>query len=210
MSGYNNAILHKLWLRASLLGDEIVDIITPVLDNPAFSVCSGSGRPGMHHYGDGGLLAHTAEVVDLCFVTMQTIHISPLVDDRLMFLSAFWHDVGKMWDHALVQTKGPTIGSGGVGTIDPPVFEWGYTDHKRLIHHISRSVLEFNKAVDAYHADHGPYLTQDEINSVTHAILSHHGRHEYHSPVTPQTKMAWILHLCDSISARVYDTDLPQ
>lgn len=152
----------------------------------------------MHHYGDGGLLIHTAEVVDLCFVTLQTIPIRPLIDDRLMFLAAFWHDVGKMWDHVRHDTE-DNIGH-----------QWGYTNHRTMIHHISRSVLEFNKAVDNYHADHGPYLTQNEVDSVTHAILAHHGRHEYHSPVTPQTKIAWILHLCDSISARVYDTELPQ
>lgn len=197
---YDNPALYKLWRRAALLGDQIVDIITPVLDNPNFAICSGAGKVGSHHYGDGGLAIHTAEVVDLCFVTMQTIPIRPLIDDRLMFLAAFWHDVGKMWDHVRLVSLDRE-------DVDP---EWGYTDHRRMIHHISRSALEFNKAVDNYHHEHGPYLTQSEIDSVTHAILSHHGRHEYHSPVTPQTKMAWILHLCDSISARVYDTDEPQ
>lgn len=42
--------------------------ITPVLEDSNFSIWSGSGKPEHHHYGDGGLIKHTWEVVNLCMV----------------------------------------------------------------------------------------------------------------------------------------------
>ena len=50
----------------------------------------------------------------------------------------------------------------------------------------------------------------DEHDEVLHAILSHHGRREYGSPVSPSTRIAWLLHLCDSISARMFDCNIFQ
>jgi 23S rRNA maturation-related 3'-5' exoribonuclease YhaM len=50
-------------------------------------------------------------------------------------------------------------------------------------------------------------MEQSEIDEVTHAILSHHGQREWGSPVRPATKLAWILHTCDMMSARVNDCD---
>ena len=42
---------------------------------------------------------------------------------------------------------------------------------------------------------------------VLHVILSHHGNRLAGSPVAPKTREAWIIHLCDGISARLYDAD---
>jgi 3'-5' exoribonuclease len=42
---------------------------------------------------------------------------------------------------------------------------------------------------------------------VTHNILSHHGQREWGSAVAPYSREAWILHLCDGLSARIDDCD---
>jgi 23S rRNA maturation-related 3'-5' exoribonuclease YhaM len=50
-------------------------------------------------------------------------------------------------------------------------------------------------------------LFKDIEDEVLHAILAHHGFQEFGSPVQPNSKVAWLLHLCDSISARMDDVD---
>jgi 23S rRNA maturation-related 3'-5' exoribonuclease YhaM len=80
--------------------------------------------------------------------------------------------------------------------------KWKGTEHKRTIHHISRSAITWNRACAFHEFDYGKYA-----DSVTHNILSHHGQREWGSPVMPKTKAAWLLHLCDGISARMNDAD---
>jgi 3'-5' exoribonuclease len=93
-----------------------------------------------------------------------------------------------MWDYEKV--GGPWTGE-----------EWVGTNHKRLVHHISRSAIEWSKAVETTNS------CRDIEESVLHAILAHHGRREYGSPVAPNSRLAWILHLSDQMSARMNDCD---
>lgn len=191
------------FLKAKAETFNCMDVCSYIFDDPRFAICSGSGKPHQHHNGDGGLVIHTAEVVRLCL----TINLGdwtvngpvPIVSCKQLFLAAFFHDVGKMWDYQRVS-------SGGNSPDDPIVTSWTGTTHRRNIHHISRSALTWQKAVDK--ADAYPNKTlysQEFVDEVLHAILSHHGMREWGSPVTPNSKLAWILHLCDGLSARLDD-----
>lgn len=159
------------------------EICKPILDDFRFKLWSGSSKKGQHHYGMGGLLTHTTEVVTY---SLDMSKYYPEINKGLLFLSAFFHDVGKMWDYAPIK--------------DNDYSEWTSTEHKYKIHHISRSALEFNKCAFLYLS-----LSSKEIDEVTHCILSHHGLREWGSPVRPKTQMSWLLHLCDGISARLND-----
>lgn len=145
--------------------------------------CSGCSHPDGHHYGRGGLIRHVEEVINTCMMMGSTYK----ADLQELYLSALFHDVGKSWDYK--QTS---------------VFyeDWGSTDHKFKIHHITRSVLVWNELTK-------DKFDQDLIDRVTHNILSHHGRREWGSPVEPQTKEAWILHTCDTLSARADEFRTP-
>ncbi len=175
-----NAELAHLGIYAEDLG--VLDIANEVIKNEKFRIWSGSPHPDMHHYGNYGLLIHTAEVIHLCLSSIDTLDLRLKVDTRLMFLAALFHDFGKIEDYECVD---------GV---------WQSTEHKYKIYHITKSYLLWNQAV----AKHG--FDAKEADEISHAILAHHGRLEWKSPVTPRTKMAWILHLCDNMSARVCDT----
>jgi 3'-5' exoribonuclease len=156
-----------------------------VLSEPRFMIWSGSSRPDQHHYGKHGLIEHVAEVIDLCEVNNAYFSVDGKgVDDQKLFLAALFHDVGKIWDYE------PT---------NPDMTEWKDVDHKYKIHHISRSVIVWNQAVDI------TGMIINNVDEVTHAILSHHGLKEWGSPVQPETRLAWLLHLCDSMSARMDD-----
>ena len=158
-----------------------------VLADPRFILWSGSSRPDQHHYGVGGLVTHTTEVVKLCLANNELL--SNKLNNTELFLSALFHDCGKMWDY------GP---SGPEGSPDYNV--WVSMPHKRSIHHISRSAIEWNLAAKSE-------IREALLDAVTHNILSHHGQRAWGSPVAPKSGAAWMLHLCDGISARMNDCD---
>ena len=163
-----------------------------LLNDPRFPQWSGSSRTNQHHYGTGGLIIHVSEVVNMCLMMRKNWY--PRVNERVLFLAALMHDWGKLWDYE------PVIGSVQVELSDvTSETQWQGTDHKRHIHHISRSAIEWAKAV----ACSGE--CKDIEDEVSHAILSHHGQREWGSPVAPNTHVAWLLHCCDMISARMND-----
>lgn len=169
-----------------------LDVADVVIQNKEFQIWSGSSRPSVHHYGTCGLIVHTTEVVDLCLDTNAYLtQCGKGADSRELFLAALFHDIGKTYDYA------PTTEIDG---IDHETF-WGSTDHKRRIYHVSRSALIWNEAATVHSID--PTVREN----VLHTILAHHGRREWGSPVSPATRAAWILHLCDSLSARTDDCD---
>jgi 3'-5' exoribonuclease len=139
---------------------------------------SGSSKPEVHHYGENGLAQHTMEVIDLC---MKACEVNPKPVKEILFLAALFHDVGKAWDYKETSTGA-----------------WEPTLHKNRIHHISRSTWIWRECADEL-------VSEFLIDEISHCILSHHGRREWGSPVLPQTPEAYVLHLCDSISARLFE-----
>lgn len=189
-----------LYLRDIAAQHGCGDIASIVLDDPRFPVWSGSSGPHQHHYGDGGLARHTAEVVRLCLANIETLKLSTTAPSwgvpsgREAFLAALFHDYGKIWDYEFWPAHTDTTGHHHPD-------EWRSTPHKRLVHHISRSAIEWSRAVDRFPA------YRDIEEPVLHAILAHHGLREWGSPVAPKTRLAWLLHLCDGLSARFDDAD---
>ncbi len=147
-----------------------------------FETWSGSGVKGQHHYGDGGLAIHTFEVIDLMF---KMTHALPYhFDYRVMFLAGLYHDIGKIYDYAFDSER-----------------DWFSTNHKREIHHISKSAMIF------YERAYNISLDFKVRDAIIHCILSHHGCREHGSPVMPNTREAWLLHLADNASARANDCE---
>ena len=165
----------------------VKDTSDVVLFDPRFILWSGSSKPEQHHYGKGGLVIHTAEVVDLALRNNAFFPPEKQVDRKHLFLAALFHDAGKMWDYKPV--------------VEGYYDSWTSTVHKRQIHHISRSGLVWSKA----HDQHRPEgVVHDDV---LHAILAHHGQRDWGSPVSPNTRLAIMLHLCDNMSARMDDID---
>jgi 3'-5' exoribonuclease len=175
-------MIDKLKFLARFYG--VSDIANVVLENERFSYWSGSSSPLSHHYGNGGLATHVLEVVELCMSTNEYFYPNKDVNKQKLFLAALFHDAGKMWDYEY----------------DSSTKEWRSNYHKKAIHHISRSALIWNEAKIKHHFN-------DDEDEVLHAILAHHGSKEWGSPVQPLTRLAWILHLCDGLSARMDDCD---
>ena len=184
--------IEELKVSASLLGvPEYVSNV--VIDDERFPLWSGSSKEYQHHYGKGGLLKHTCEVIRLCILNNRQLEAG--IDERQLFLAALFHDCGKMWDYE------PTWENRDDWRQERFInyHKWNSTNHKRQIHHISRSGIVWSKASENMGE------SQEWCDEVLHAILAHHGQREWGSPVGPNTKLAWMLHLCDCISARMDD-----
>lgn len=177
-------------LRLTAARLSVGPISNVVLDDPRFPVWSGSSKPFMHHYGQGGLAQHTLEVADLCLSNVDYFcGLGKEVDRQKMFLAALFHDSGKMWDYAPARNP---------ATLAPDYQTWESTEHKRQVHHITRSALLWGEAK-------AKFLPDQTDDDVLHAILAHHQLRQWGSPVMPNSRMAWVLHLCDNLSARVDD-----
>jgi 3'-5' exoribonuclease len=178
--------------------EEFLSIVDVVVEDTRFPIWWG-GLRGQHHDFDGGLARHTREVIELCFDTAKRLKLEK-VDKKELFLSALFHDAGKMYDYMINPNK-DIVCYDMDGNKCPQEPKFIASRHKRMIHHISRSALIWSHAVvntkyaDEYH------------DKVLHNILSHHGQREYGSPVAPNSQVAWLLHLCDGISARMNDCD---
>lgn len=164
--------------QAVRLGLGIYWNLFETIDYDKLQVCVGGLT---HHNFEGGLLVHTAEVLELCFSTINTLKLK--IDEKLVYLAVIFHDIGKLWDYDKEYSH--STGS-----------KWVHSNHRKYIHHITRSIIEFTKINEKMLSD----LQKDEV---IHAILAHHGNVNYGSPVLPQTDLAWLLHLCDSLSARL-------
>ncbi|WP_419787803.1 3'-5' exoribonuclease YhaM family protein [Pseudodesulfovibrio sp.] len=134
------------------------------------------GAKTVHHAYVGGLLEHTLHVARAC---MALCDVYPNLDRQVILAGAIFHDLGKAWEL-----------SGGLAN--------DYTDQGRLMGHIliGQEVLE-------------PFLRKargldDSLKlHLKHLILSHHGEHEFGSPVRPMTPEAFILHFADNIDAKL-------
>lgn len=163
-----------------------------VFKNRNFQLWSGSGHPTHHHYGKGGLMKHTLEVWEISKGIFRMYFTS---SDRhelhALFLACIYHDIGKIRDYQYVPDPSASFEHG------PYTSAWVKSKHSRNIHHISRSNMIWHE-----HGKNSAYADE-----VSHAILAHHGCREYGSPIAPKSKIAWILHLADSMSARMDDYD---
>lgn len=128
-----------------------------------------------HHAYISGLLEHTLEIVKICEL-MCKFH--PEANRDLLVAGAILHDFGK---------------------IEELDFKSGfdYTDKGKLLGHIviAANIIEneSNKIDD---------FPEELKNQLLHLVLSHQGKLEYASPVTPKTLEAIILYQADELSAK--------
>ncbi len=158
---------------------QIKNLSSPILQNLCKIVIddkdfiNGYGAKSHHHNYKGGLLIHTAEVLKNC----MSVNLEYLNKDVLI-VSAIWHDYLKKKDYD-TNSKDEII----------------YTSYKEKIYHISGSWAEF------YHQAKLLNVSEEFIENVGHCMLSHHGRPEWGSAITPKTPEAVVLHWADCMSA---------
>jgi 3'-5' exoribonuclease len=127
-----------------------------------------------HHAYKGGLVDHTLEVLQQ---TIKLCENHPEANIGIAALGAFVHDFAKIYEYKFVDNK------------------WEKTDYYHQIGHIVGGAMYWRSVAEDC------MLYGSIIYPVTHIILSHHGKLEWGSPVTPQTIESKIVHSADMWSA---------
>jgi len=130
----------------------------------------------LHHNYIGGLMEHILDLVSLC--RDIAVHF-PGVDQDLLIVGAFLHDIGKVRELGIRKSI-------------------EYTTEGRLIGHISlgyEMLVEKIKTIPDFPAELAMVLK--------HIMLSHHGEYEFGSPKRPKIQEAIIIHYLDDLSAKI-------
>ncbi len=134
-----------------------------------------------HHAYQGGLLAHVNSLMKLAAVT------SPLyenVDNDLVLMGAFLHDVGKIDE----LTYSPDL---------------GYSDSGQLVGHLIQGVSILERKIAEVNQMNEEAFPEDLGLQLKHMIVIHHGPPEFGSPKVPMTLEAIMLHYLDNIDAKM-------
>jgi len=131
----------------------------------------------MHHIKLGGLLVHTLEVVDLCENSAKVF--GKIVNRDLLIAGGMLHDLGKIEEFEIENGR-------------------EYSEKGKLMSHLVIAPILLNSFFAKM-----DYISERKKNILIHLIISHHGRYEYKSPELPKTKEAFILNMCDDMSAKI-------
>jgi len=134
------------------------------------------GAKTVHHAYVGGLLKHTLGVARAC---MALCDVYPGLDRQTLLAGAIFHDLGKAWEL-----------TGGLAN--------DYTDEGRLLGHIQIGQDKLEPFLK-----HSKHLDEPLKLHLKHLITSHHGEHEFGSPVRPKTPEAFVLHFADNMDAKL-------
>lgn len=155
---------------------------------------------GHHHNYEGGLLAHTVEV--LWYARTSASNFPKEVNRDVLIAACLWHDYAKVREYGVVEVPfGSKVPEEGLlyRTNEASFSQdwWVKSDYLKKVGHIAGSTAVF------YHAAVSEGVAEETIDAVCHAILAHHGPVlEWGSPVAPQSLEAILLHQADILSAR--------
>lgn len=128
-----------------------------------------------HHNYVRGLAEHVTTMIK---IAKELCNIYPMLNRDLLIGAIILHDLGKV-----IELSGP------VATI--------YTVEGRLLGHISIIVGKIDAIIEKFN------LNSESVLLLKHAVLAHHGKLEFGSPVLPLIPEAEILHFIDNIDARM-------
>ena len=152
-------------------------LLLDVLEDPEVAprLKQAPGAKTIHHAYRGGLLEHIVSLCRLCRLAAQNY---PEVDLDLLLTGAILHDIGKVYELSYERS-------------------FDYTTEGNLLGHIAIALEQLSRRMDALG-------TPAELRVlVQHLLLSHHGRLEFGSPVTPRFSEAVLLHYLDDIDSKM-------
>jgi len=159
-------------------------------DSPQFLMCVEAidempgqrASRGKHHDFIDGLLVHTLEVLFVADGLARSAG-GGMVNRTVVAAAAVFHDLAKVHDYT-------------IGAFDEKRKTFTqYTEHHKLVGHLPASYRLF--------MERSAGMDEEWRMDVSHAILAHHGRKDWGSPLEPVTREAWIVHLADMFSCKV-------
>lgn len=185
------------------------DLVYNILIDNWQNFCLWTAASGMHHNILGGLLVHTAEVIDQCDILAEyweNKYGPNFINKPLLLSGALLHDIAKTKELDVDTASGSTAYSKAsalethitmcVSMIDIEAF-------KLKLGYQTYTINEIN--------EQEPVKTQEQLDYeheavalLKHIILAHHGQKEWGSPIDMNIPEAYILNRADEISAEMY------
>jgi 3'-5' exoribonuclease len=143
-----------------------------------------------HHARRGGLVEHTAQMMRLA---MAIAPVYPQLNVDLLIAGILFHDSGKLWENHYSENG----------------FVMDYDERGELVGHISIGLELVNslwRKISTENDGNWKNLnpsSEDVRLHLMHLIGSHHGEHQFGSPVNPKTPEAMALHYIDNLDARL-------
>jgi 3'-5' exoribonuclease len=135
-----------------------------------------------HHAYHGGLLEHVVGVMELA---VRVGPLYPMVDNDLLVMGAFLHDMGKI-DELTYQR------------------ELAYSDEGQLIGHLVMAVSTLEEKIREAEQLSGEEIPEETVLRLKHMVISHHGEYGYGSPKLPMTLEAVALHYLDNLDSKLF------
>ena len=144
-----------------------------------------------HHARRGGLVEHVAQMMR-SVVALHSVY--PHLNRDLLLAGILFHDCGKLWENSYPET----------GFAQPYNLTGEMLGHIPLglevVNKLWRDVLDSETATAWTLLEPPNELVRLHL---LHLIASHHGTHEFGSPVLPKTPEAVALHHIDNIDAKL-------
>lgn len=168
-------------LMCSVKDDALRSIALGILEAAQDLWLKVPGAKGVHHAYIGGTLVHSYSVAKIAKAIAEQI---PEANVDLCIVGGMLHDVGKLYTYRL----------NGIA-IDR-------TDDGNLYEHIFMGAEFVGNFADTV-VNTDDYFIMKKLQLLRHIILSHHGKLEFGSPVTPQCIEAFIVNYADGVDACV-------
>ncbi len=144
-----------------------------------------------HHARRGGLVEHVAQMMRSADALCP---VYPELNRDLLLSGILFHDCGKLWENAypehgftqILSQHGEMMGHIPLGI--------------ELVNKLWRDLIESPEA--AVWSELSP-ASEDVRLHLLHLIGSHHGEHQFGSPVLPRTPEAFALHYIDNMDAKL-------
>jgi 3'-5' exoribonuclease len=165
-------------IAGGVSNEHLRQLLLSVLEDPEIGprLKQAPGAKTLHHAYLGGLVEH---VVSLCRLSRLVAPHYAGVDLDLVLTGAILHDLGKIYELSYERSL-------------------DYTTEGNLVGHIAMELELVGRKMDAL-----PGFPPRLRTLVQHLILSHHGRLEFGSPVTPKLPEALLLHYLDDLDSKM-------
>ena len=166
-------------LMSDVKDDTLRELALAILEELRPSWITVPGAKSVHHNYIGGTLVHSYDVAVKAKAMAETTE-GANVD--VAVVGGMLHDLGKLFTYTI---KGIDIDT---------------TANGKLYDHIFMGAEFLGNFAESHVDTDNPYI-YGKVRLIRHIILSHHGKLEYGSPVTPQCIEAYIVNFADMLDA---------
>lgn len=171
--------------------------------------CIWGAASGMHHNLLGGLMVHTAEVIEQSEILSdywEKKYGNTFLNRPLLLSGAILHDIGKIKELDVDKLSGACIYSTQASLETHITICVSMIDIEAYKLRLGYQVYETNEIGEKKETKTEETIIkeQEAVRLLKHMILSHHGKLEYSSPIVPNIPEAYILNKADEISAEMF------